>query len=195
MQLPNKFLFKLFLLISFLFVSCSHFERFSVQQSVKRNIGKTIDLSYTDYQLLSDTVVPFAGIQANSAIIVTQVHPNLCVECLSKYVHVAEKYVSNFHSDSLVFVVILGSDKQREVKSMISDIDTKKLIILYAENNDFLKQNQFVENRRIRNSFLLDRNAKIVLVGDPLTNQKLQYCYNKQIQELLVNEAFWGEYK
>ena len=175
--------------ITVLFTSCNQFERFSIQKSIKRNVGRTIDLSLNDYQMFSDTIVPCIGIQAKTAMIVSQIQSSLCTECVSKYIHVAEKYVNTFHSDSLIFVIILGSDEQREVQSMISDIDTGKIVILYTENNDFLARSHFEENTKIRNSFLLDRNGKIVLVGDPLTSQNLQYCYNDQIEEMLENEA------
>ena len=195
MRLPPKNITIGLFIISLFIISCTQFERFSVQQSIKRNIGKTIDLSLNEYQLLHDTVVPFTGLHADHAIIVTQVQPDLCTDCLSKYIHMAEKYVSIFHSDIVLFVVILGADIQKEVQSMIADIDSNKVIILFTENNDFLKRSSFVENRRVRSSFLLNKYYKIVLVGDPLTNQKLQYCYNNQIHELLANESFSQEKK
>lgn len=192
--LPNNITVGLSI-ISLFIISCTQYERFSVQQSIKRNIGKTIDLSLIEYQLFPDTVVSFTGLQADNAIIVTQVQPDLCTDCLSKYIHMAEKYVSTFHSDSVLFVVILGADMQREVQSMIPDVDSNKVIILFTKNNDFLKRSTFVENRKVSNSFLLNKYYKIVLVGDPLTNQKLQYCYNNQIQKMLGNESFLQEKK
>lgn len=171
-------------LISF-FSSCNQIETQKRKQAVKHNFNKVVTFDWNRLQFLPDTVIENGELNHMPVEIVSQINRTLCAECLSKYLHFAEKYVSSYKSDSLRFIAIISSEEQKEIRTMISDIDTSKVIVLYDVDNKFLKGCNIREIGGIWNVFLLNREKRIVLMGDPLTQNNMEPLYKKEIPQLL----------
>lgn len=172
------------LLISMI-TGCDQIETLKRKQTVKHNYNKVVDFSWNRLQLLSDTVIVNGELEHKPIEIVSQIDKSLCADCLSKYLHFAEKYVSSFNSDSLCFIAIVTADNQKGVSSMISDIDSGKVKVLFDVDGKFLKGSNVRKIEGVWNVFLLNREQRIVVMGDPLTQKKIEPLYKKEITRLL----------
>ena len=176
------------LLILFAFsmlTSCDQIETVKRKQAVKHNYNKVVDFDWNRLQLLPDTVIENGVLNHSPVEIVSQIDRTLCGECLSRYLHFAEKYVSSYKSDSICFIAIISTDRQKEVRTMISDIDPIKVKVLYDVDGRYLKDNNLWTIDGVWNVFLLNGEQRIVLMGDPLTQEKMQPLYKKEITKLL----------
>ena len=164
---------------------CNQIETQKRKQAVKHNYNKVVDFSWNRLQFLPDTVIANGVITHKPIEIVSQIDRTLCVECLRKYLFFAEKYVASYKSDSICFIAIITADEQKEIGSLISDIDTSKVKVLYDVDGRYLKGSNIREIEGVWNVFLLNSEQRIVLMGDPLTQEKMQPLYKKEITRLL----------
>ena len=75
------------------------------------------------------------------------------------------------------------------------DISPQKVQVIHDVNDIFLKGQSIKEIKGMWNVFLLDRNHKITLMGDPLTQKKVKPLYNKQILEIINKEGWVKDQK
>jgi len=59
------------------------------------------------------------------------------------------------------------------------------LLILNDISGDFINSNSLGELWDQFNAFLVDKDNKIILIGDPLRNIKIRELYEKKINQLL----------
>lgn len=179
----RKFLNSLFLvLFTLVITSCNKIENIQLKRAVKYNLGKRIDFSWQMNQLLPDTVIYNCKITDKPIVIVSQVNRFLCPECLSNYLKVAEKYVSNFNSDSVCFVAIVTSKDIRRIQSII-EVNPQKVQVIHDINEEFKKHQKIKQPKGMWNVFLLDKDRNILLMGDPLTQSKVKPLYTTYIKE------------
>ena len=168
-----------------MYAGCERIETLKNKQAVKHNYNKVVDFSWNRLQFLPDTVIENGEIVHKPIEIVSQIDRTLCADCLSKYLHFAEKYVTSYNSDSICFIAIITAERQKEIGSMISDIDTSKVKVLFDIDGRYMKGSNVREIEGVWNVFLLNREQRIVLMGDPLTQNKMEPLYKKEILRLL----------
>lgn len=176
------------LLILFAFsmlTGCDQIESLKRKQAIKHNYNKVVDFDWNRLLILPDTVIENGELNHLPVEIVSQIDRTLCAECLSKYLHFAEKYVTSYKSDSICFIAIITAERQKEIGSMISDIDTSKVKVLFDVDGRYLKGCNIREIEGVWNVFLLNGEQRIVLMGDPLTQEKMQPLYKKEVTKLL----------
>lgn len=190
-------LFRKVCFVSFLFllISCNNIDIIKLKRAVIHNYGRIIDFSWQKDQLLPDTILHDCTIMKRPLTIVSKVSNSLCPECLGNYLRAAEFYISSFHTDSILFVVIVSSDKIKEIQALMFDISPQKVQVIHDVNDIFLKGQSIKEIKGMWNVFLLDRNHKITLMGDPLTQKKVKPLYNKQILEIINKEGWVKDQK
>ena len=80
----------------------------------------------------------------------------------------------------------------------IDDIDRVNVVLktnnfdypLFIDrNSSFIKQNPNLPKNRRLHSFLLDKNNRVVLLGNPLYNPALWALYKRTIQEMIDNDG------
>ena len=77
--------------------------------------------------------------------------------------------------------------KVREIKYINAHHNIPDFPFVYDPTGLFLTVNDLPDDNRFH-SFLLDRNNKILLVGNPLGNDNLWELYKRQIRELTAKE-------
>ncbi|TAJ11006.1 hypothetical protein DMA11_18390 [Marinilabiliaceae bacterium JC017] len=95
-----------------------------------------------------------------------------CPDCLDEMKLLAEK----FH-DNIIFIIHVS-----EIVGLEYYLDMNGLEITYYLdcNNSFVLKNDLLGNRNIQ-TFLLDENNEIILVGNPLFNEELTKLYQREI--------------
>ena len=85
--------------------------------------------------------------------------------------------------------VFIFAPSKRKIKETKLHIKSKKIsyAIYLDENNLFLKNNPHISKNRKNHTFLLDENNKIILIGNPIGNDRLASEYIKEIQKLTNN--------
>ena len=187
----------LFLVTVFFFAGClagcNRIEIIKIKVAVKHNVGKTIDLSMNMTDLLTDSVIEAREALRTPITIVSQVSRDICPECLGKYLHVAEKYVSQFNSDSISFVAIINDESTKPSKKHLEDLDPHKIRVLFDEEDRYLKEEHLMSIKKMWNVFLLDDQQKILLMGDPITQTNTKPFYTQYINDWLKG-AYSSDY-
>lgn len=179
------------LLFSFLSVyGCTNYENHKNQMMVKRLYGKELDFSWPGFQVLSDTVLQSYEINKQITV-VTHIYDGLCEDCFSRYLKIADKYVSKFHSDSVQFICIMAprSVESIQYSLQLSGIGNSNVKVIYDKNNQYLTKNKIDKLDSGDNAFLIDENHKIILVGDPIRSKPLNELYKNTITNMLINNT------
>ena len=62
--------------------------------------------------------------------------------------------------------------------------------LIYDVNDDFLEGQSIRQIKGRWDVFLLDRNHKVLLMGDPLTDTNVIALYKKQIKSIIEKEGW-----
>lgn len=184
----KRLLLPIVLIYVVLLVSCNRMEELKMRRIIKNEYGKVLDLSWSGYQVLADTVLNNFEIR-KPITIVTHIYEDLCWECFSNYLKVAERYVNLFHSDSIQFVCIAYPRPVKELQSALdlAHTDPTKVMVVYDSDDVYLSSNNITKLKSGMNAFLIDRNHRIVLMGDPVRYDPMHDLYKKTIESLLEN--------
>ena len=166
--------------------SCEFIKREKLLLTVKQEYGKVLDFSWSGSQILVDTVITHFEIQ-KPITIVSYIDKQLCPECFAKYLKGAEKYINLFHSDDVQFVCIVYPRPVEDLQYALtlSDTDPQKVMIIYDSNNQYLTVNSIVKLSDGFNVFLIDKDHKIALLGDPIRSEAMYDLCKKTVISML----------
>lgn len=117
-------------------------------------------------------------------LIVSKLDEELCPDCLVRFLEYANEYISGFSSDSLGYVVITKSKRISEIQSCLKDKNIGNVQLIIDVNDSFSKGNSFLSVKGWRNAFLVDERRSILMMGDPLTNNRIRQLYDKTIKQM-----------
>lgn len=159
---------------------------YKINRAVRHNHGRELNLSFNLGRILYDTIIPDCRITTKPLTIVSQVDKYECPKCTHSYFCFAEKFVSGFNSDSIMFIAIVFSDRINELLPLMDDVDTNKVKVFYDPDEIFMKENpSIIEIRKMWNVFLINGKRQIELQGDPLTQKGAKTLYQDYLHELV----------
>lgn len=120
--------------------------------------------------------------------IITYMDRSSCTQCAMQILIEWNNLVKEVESDSVGFVIIIYPTDKIELKTALSALKLQNSL-LYDTNNNFLKDNKLTNILARNRTFLLDKNNKIILVGEPLNKTKLWELYKNSIQTLISNDG------
>lgn len=85
-----------------------------------------------------------------------------------------------------LFIFAPSAGKEQEVRVALRTIPPDYPIFVDSEQ-EFISANPNIPTNKIMHVFLLDKNNRVVLVGDPLNNNQLWGLYMTTIKELIDN--------
>lgn len=88
--------------------------------------------------------------------------------------------------------LFIFTPKQKDlstVKRVFQGIHMENKLVYIDDRQDFITNNPTIPEDAMFHTFLLDRKNKIVLVGNPVHNEKLWELYKKTIDQLIKNEG------
>jgi len=181
------------LLLSLSVISCDSnwIRNYKIKRAVIHNHGLKLNLPTHMDLIMHDTIVQDYMIMTKPLTIVSLVNKKECPSCTYKYLRFADKYVSGFNSDSLMFIAIVSSNRIDELLPLMDDLDTNKVKVFYDPNEDFMKENPSIkEIERMWNVFLINGNRQIELQGDPLTQKGAKTLYFDYLHKV-IEENNW----
>ena len=180
-----RYLFTLFAL--FLLCSCGEkriakeMEKFSGQQIIlPANLTK---LGSEDTLLANLTEVPIK--------LIVWYDSRDCVLCeatsMYEWDHIAKSVDSLTQWFRMAFIFTPKEENLRQVRISLRPYRFKYNIFV-DQSATFSKQNKLPRNRLLH-TFLLDKNNKVVLVGNPQRNPSLWRLYKRTIQTMIANDG------
>ncbi len=179
-------LFTIFCILLFTTSGCSYCKKIRLRMMIRHEYGRVLDFSWSGSQIMSDTIL--TGFEIKKPItIVSHIDAKLCPECFANYLRGAEKYVSLFNSDSIQYVCIAYPRPIDELQYALSlsETDPSKVMVVYDSNNLYLKNNSLTKLSSGYNAFLIDKDHKIILLGDPIRIQSMYDLCKSHIQSML----------
>lgn len=167
---------KLLVVVAFLILSsCSSFDRKhsqSFEEELKLKIGTKLELPISN-QLGSNKLHIISYIDGD------------CYSCL-EYADLWNKFAKKISNRSVSIVIYLHSSNYDYLKRNYSIFTNSDVMIIEDKDKLFPKYNNLSENK-ILQTFLIDHNQKILLIGNPVMSENIETLYFKVINEEIVN--------
>ena len=118
--------------------------------------------------------------------IVTYIDESSCSECVMRSLLLWKRKISELTHRVGFIPVVFPADKN-EIYTTLKNLRITSPL-MYDTDNVFIKRNKLTVLARNR-TFLLDRNNRIVLVGEPILNKSLWELYKRTIQTMITNDG------
>lgn len=182
----KKFLVLTLLCLSMTFLGCE--SNLTVKKVLRRNYGKQIDFNWPMQYVYEDTILDSMDVfEFTSVKVVVYVSRQLCVPCFGKYLSATKEYTNKLKSDSVQYICVMYPRPIEEIYDAMDSLELTQTFLIYDKEDQYLKKNSLEKYTDMFRTFLLDKNNRVVLVGDPLRSTKLQKLYTEKIQELIDN--------
>lgn len=177
-------------LISFccllLFLGCE--SKFTVQKVLRKSYGKQINLKLPMQYVFEDTTLDAISQPEPPPIkVVVYIGGQLCAPCFRNYLSTTSDYIDEFSSDSVQYICVMYPRPIEEIQEAMDSLELPQTVVLYDKEDQYLKKNSLEKYTDMFRAFLLDKNNRVVLVGDPLRSTDLQKLYTEKIRELIAN--------
>lgn len=175
-----------YVIVLTLFCSCQMVEELRIKRIVNQTYGRQIDSQWMGLQLFEDTIVTVSDIVEKPITIITYEEYKLCTECLQKYINGAETLVGYFKSDIVEFIaIIVPREDYSEIQNIIKEIDCNKVKVICDINQDFFSKNHLEKIPKKLNGYLLDKDHRVVVIGNPLTSNYVGDLYKKIMPQMI----------
>ena len=174
------------LFFSFLIYSCD--SKLSVQKVLRNSYGKQINFNLPNQYIFEDTIFDATSQPELSPIkVVSYINGQLCAPCFANYLSATTKFINKFSSDSVQYICVMYPRPINEIQEAMDSLELPKTVVIYDEEDQYLKKNSLEKYNDMFRVFLLDKENRVVLVGDPLLSTNLQKLYTEKIREMIAN--------
>lgn len=153
-----------------------------VARALSELYGKKMSFEWEKVAVYPDTVGVFLNESAPAKIFVS-VDPRLCTSCLANYIVAMSTFISRY--DSLRCCMVMLPRPLEELQPYLQLIDMTGIDILFDIDSVCVEINSIKDLPVEPATFLLDREDKIVLVGDPVLNSDIRTLYEKVLPDLI----------
>lgn len=169
-----------YILVSIMLISCSDSQEKS-KKEISRWIGKELHLKDSSYLYRIKKNPSYNSIKADRIKIVHYLNPMNCFNCLED-MKKWKNLMNEFDSCNVSFIFYIHIHDWKHINRYFItwDID---LPVIIDKQNWFKTKNNLPENKFLH-TFLIDKSNSIVLIGDPLKNEKLKNLYIQKCQDL-----------
>lgn len=183
----NLFRFVIILAIFFtttIYYSCT--DNIEVRQ-IKKMIGKKISFNMNLLEIRRDTITIFdKSTMENKIKIITYSDISSCTDCMLGSNLLLERLIDSLHIPADLYIITYPVGDSL-LFSYVNKVKAK-YTILYDSDNSFLKKNN-LQNTLARNrTMLLDDDNKIIIIGEPLRNNKIADLYLMVARELALKK-------
>jgi len=166
-----KYCFVLFILI---FLSaCEYFNpNHSLEVELKKRIG-------------SHLILPLEESKLDKKLAICSYINGECPSCIDKLFKWREwgKLIDE-KVDFIFYFYSIDTVKYNYISKELEPFCCK---IIYDSDDLFIKRNDLPKDNAVFQTFLIDKNGCVILVGNPLYNSKLSQLYMQEINKLLKN--------
>ena len=179
----------IFVLPVMLFCSCTQ-QRFT--KSVEQFMGNRISISadWNAYYKGKDTLLSdFVNIPIKLMVWYDSLG---CISCNANKMYMWGNIANYADSMAQWFnIIFLFTPKTGDIQEVITAFSRERFDypVFLDSDGSFIKQNKDLPKNQQLHSFLLDKNNRVVLVGNPLYNPALWALYKRTIQEMIDNDG------
>lgn len=156
------------------FVGCNNSEKIKIKDRLSIYMGREIILP-----IVKDS-------NSGKIKIVTAINGDcgVCVDDLKKWKNFKEQ--TPMSMEYYIYVYTEDSANLAYMESLIQDLDFP---IVHDKEKSYLSQNNLMDEPKLFQTFLLDQSNKVVVVGNPIYNIKLDQLYRREIQRLITKNV------
>lgn len=171
---------KYFCLIILLFVSCSH--NFEISRFVKRQVGKTIFIN--DKRIATIDLTRIDSLKESSDfLMITTVRQNACASCYYSLLMDFDSFIDSCHLNKMNCIVFVHENYDEFIQ-LLNKYELSHIFIINDPEDSYANDNKLTRYTADYRTFLVDKNMKIRLVGNPLVNNRIRSLYEKEIVEI-----------
>lgn len=160
----------------------------TVQKVLQKSYGKQINLHLPMQYVFEDTTLYVMDKSEFSSIkVLVYISGQLCAPCFTNYLSATSEFIEKFSSDSVQYICVMYPRPINEIQEAMESLELPQTVVIYDEEDQYLKKNSLEKYTDMFRAFLLDKNNRVVLVGDPLRSTELQKLYTEKIRELVAN--------
>lgn len=165
-----------FLLLIALF-ACN--ENSSIDDTVKNLYGKRIEIDWDGMIASPPDSVKF-DYEKRPFKVVAKFENEVCAPCFLGHLEACTKLMELFPEDSVAYICIVPAE-EKEIMTRIESNDYSNLCIISDVDDKYSSKNRIKGYRSFFQTYLLDRRNRIVIVGDPLRNNKIRELYLEKV--------------
>lgn len=160
----------------------------TVQKVLRKSYGKQINLKLPMQYVFEDTTLDATSQPELPPIkVVVYIGGQLCAPCFRNYLSTTSEFIDKFSSDSVQYICVMYPRPIEEIQEAMDSLKLPQTVVLYDKGDQYLKKNSLEKYTDMFRAFLLDKNNRVVLVGDPLRSTDLRKIYTEKIREMIDN--------
>lgn len=107
-----------------------------------------------------------------------------CAPCVLEKVKMLNAYSSDFKKFSTgILLIIQDGEKNEEISFIINDLEIDYPVI-FDKNNKFIENNKSIQSK-ICQTFIMDKEYKVIWIGSPIQNKETLTRYYKMMNLLI----------
>ena len=120
--------------------------------------------------------------------IITYMDSSSCTQCALQILVEWNRMLKEVVSDSVGFVTVVYPVDETGLRLALGMLQLENSL-LYDASNRFLKDNKLIRVLARNRTFLLDKNNRVILVGEPFHKPQLWELYKSSIRTLIANKG------
>ncbi len=173
-------------LILFSFSLCNDSENSELGDEVTNRIGDVIKIPNVTQVLFNDSLYDNFNIGISKIKIITYIWGDchVCISDIRKWEPMI-KYANTLENIDILFVLFVTNIEYFKNNLYIEEMKNIPLII--DKDNNFITVNNIPFEQKHLQTFLLDSNNKVILVGNPCYNEAVENLYRVEIEKRITN--------
>lgn len=148
-----------------------------IKKEIRKMMGSKIDFNFEMNEISTDTIIFQAVIPEDCYRIVSFIPKIECSKCMLKIIPVMDTIAALMNkSECTKLVIITDYNDNDELQKTLGELNVSHSIYVDI-NNKFLEKNEMTNVMARNKTILVDKNGKIVLVGEPFHNTKMKDLY------------------
>lgn len=176
-----KFRFLYFVIVTFLLLSCNKKERIASEIEMLSKQSITFVDGFVELPCNSD--VKLDSLLKKNVKIVSYLTDISCTSCGVKTLKIWQEELQKI--DKRVVPVIVVHSTNQEFRKMTDSLSLD-LPLMYYDSKIFGEKNKLEDVMARNRTFLLNKDNKIILVGEPIGRKKLTQLYKRCIDSLSI---------
>ncbi len=146
--------------------------------------GKTIVYANNYIAVDKDTLTQKQVFKDNVVTFVTYIDSVICPKCVLNEYLLFRDLFDQYDKSQFKLLLIVGKRNPLEIQGFLSELDFPYEV--YIDDGWFFDSNKLLALSPQNRSFLLDKESKVRLMGDPFLNKKIYDLYCETIQNLIM---------
>lgn len=157
---------------------CSDYSR--VYDDIKRLKMRPIDM---DVSLMMNLSKNYDPDEKSEMTFVEYFDSTECTPCAISRLYLWDLYINKHteYNDLVKYVFIFSAFDTIDIAFDNYNVNNQLITVYWDSCGTFIKNNPHIPQNTKMHSFLLDRNNTITLIGNPLSNNKIEKLLNKMV--------------